>query len=376
MNYYAVQKVLDVIEKNDNPPDEDKFSSFLEHVQNNENLREFQSTIIPKLRDLYDMNNKNLIEELYRGLTTNNKLINEDVLHLIVTSMLNMDTKSEKYNAYIQNAHFAIKLLKIFIKFHRKIKARATNAYDYNEVEDKQETYGSTIIFYDKIAKTEYSTKEFQIKNCFIAYKWLMALYGIINHHDINTFEDININIKELMKYEKNIIKTEKFKEDQHYMFLQVKEKSNNFLNLGDWENSNRPGDWSLEEPTYTCLSFMNKNSVSKLIVQLKSYSTWRYVNKIEFFIIRYRYHKKYTNDYKAMYASLIDAVSEPVITPEDRLRNLEAHELFSMFLMERNNEAINDAKNIGVSKAYYKFMRDPRIFVTLPIYNANNLII
>ncbi|XP_025192475.1 uncharacterized protein LOC112592586, partial [Melanaphis sacchari] len=256
-----------------------------------------------------------------------------------------MDTKSEKYKANIQNVKMAIKLLEVFVMFHEKISFYTTN-YDYKNVERYYEKYGSLTILYDVIAKKkyDYSAKEFQIENCFIAYKWLMELYGIIiSPDDTKTLKDMNKNIQKLMEYEKEYLKREYFKEDQHYMFLQVKEISRGLLKLDNWENSIRPGDWSLGKSKFTCLSFTNKNDMLRLIEKLNSCSTWRYVNRIEFLIIRYRFHRKFTKNYNEMYTSLIDAVSEPVITSQDRLRNLEAHELFSMFLMECNKIAIKN---------------------------------
>ncbi|XP_025191467.1 uncharacterized protein LOC112591765 [Melanaphis sacchari] len=132
-------------------------------------------------------------------------------------------------------------------------------------------------------------------------------------------------------------------------------------LHLDDWENFNRPGDWILEKSKYTCLSRVNHRIIYKLLLKLHTFSTWRYVNKIEFLTILFRFHRKFTKNYDLMYSLIKDAVSEPVITPEDRLRNLEAHELFSMFLMERNEIAITKAKEIGASKAYNTFLRNPR---------------
>ncbi|XP_025202126.1 uncharacterized protein LOC112599430 [Melanaphis sacchari] len=134
-------------------------------------------------------------------------------------------------------------------------------------------------------------------------------------------------------------------------------------LQIDDWENFNRPGDWKLKKSKYSSLSnFISQRFMLDLILNLKKNLTCQYVNRIEFLIIRYRFHQKYTHNQVVMYGSLIDALSEPVITPEDRLRNLEAHELFSMFLMERNKIAITKAKKIGANQAYYKYSRNPRL--------------
>ncbi|XP_025191466.1 uncharacterized protein LOC112591763 [Melanaphis sacchari] len=109
MNFVANQAALTAIETYnetlDNPHNEDKLSLFLKHLNTNTRFTGFQLTVIPKLRVLYDMSKRNLIEELYQELTTHNQLINEDVLHLIVTSVLDMDTESEKYYANIQNVN-------------------------------------------------------------------------------------------------------------------------------------------------------------------------------------------------------------------------------------------------------------------------------
>ncbi|XP_025192184.1 uncharacterized protein LOC112592374 [Melanaphis sacchari] len=116
-------------------------------------------------------------------------------------------------------------------------------------------------------------------------------------------------------------------------------------LNLNDWENSNSPGEWIIKKSKFILLSIVNQYVMLNLILKLRKCSTWRYVNKIEFLTIRYRFYRRFTKNYDVMYSSIKDAVSEPVITPEDRLRNFEAHELFSMFLMERNDIAFKKAK-------------------------------
>ncbi|XP_025203839.1 uncharacterized protein LOC112600748 [Melanaphis sacchari] len=327
MNFFAIKWALETVQsfvtRDDEPHNDDEFSLFQKHVHDNVTLTGFQSTIIPKLRILYNMSKRNLIEELYQELTTHNQLIKEEVLHLILSSILDMDTKSEKYDANIQNANIAIKLLNVFVKFHKKINANTAKDYDYNEVENKQENYGSITIFYVKIAKKEYTTTEFQIKNCFIANKWLMELYGVVSksnqYNDENkaAYKNVYYNIMQLVNNEKKFLKSENFKDDQHFMFLKAKHMSKILLHLADWEKTNRPDGWNLNIPNFFKLTAMNKYNMLELLTKLQTDLKCPYINRIELLTIIFRYHRRFTKDYDAMYSIIKEAISESVITPE-----------------------------------------------------------
>ncbi|XP_025202884.1 uncharacterized protein LOC112599963, partial [Melanaphis sacchari] len=104
LNYFAIESTLTEVNKyiQEHDTDEfimDKFSIFEDYVKNNNDLFDLRLTTIPKLRILYDRSNTNFIKMLYEDLKMKNKIINENILYLILSSMLNMNTQPKQlYN--------------------------------------------------------------------------------------------------------------------------------------------------------------------------------------------------------------------------------------------------------------------------------------
>ncbi|XP_025196769.1 uncharacterized protein LOC112595687 [Melanaphis sacchari] len=348
---------------------------FQGYVNNNKDITDLQSTILPKLRILYGVRNRNLIQELYIELTKDDHIIEQDILHYIVSAAIDIDKESKTYEKNIENVKLAIKLLQAFVKSHSinlndmnsndKHKTNKANQ-EKNKTNKKKITNESSLeIDYDKISKTIY-TKETQINNIFIAYKWLIELNGILcSHSIINTYSASFVfaehNINTLAKNEKELLHTDHIKDDEHFMFLKAKRMSKLILSLNKWETANRPGGWILSGIpfNFTEMDKKTKETLQQLIY-LKNNSKCPYINRIEIFTLIFRFQWKLKLDYFAMYTSIKSAIYEIVVTPEDRWRNLEAHELFTMFLMERNELGIKLMNVLEITQVYNTFLMDP----------------
>ncbi|XP_060848097.1 uncharacterized protein LOC132927562 isoform X2 [Rhopalosiphum padi] len=372
---------------------------FKEYKTKNENL---MSKIIPKLHILHKLQNipkEKFIEDLHTELNKDNYMIQQDVLHLIMNAAIDIDTKSNNYETNIENVKLAIRLLNSYVKGQKKIlsntrKCEQENLEITNEManekpketidektkvtdedntektdEENLEKKESIKINYDEESTTKYLTAQ-RINNLFIAYKWLIELNGVLSNNSqsdiyqnglLNAIEDAN-NL--MIKY-KSVSDSIQLNVDEHFIYLKAKQKIKILIPLNDWEASNRSGDWKLSTNIFkkikVNLSFGEELIYDNLTFLESNYQNCLYINKIELYTLMFRYHRKYhQDDYDKMYEYIKKAMNEIVITPEDRIKNLEAHELFTMFLIDRNEVAIKKANVTDIKTVYNDFLKDP----------------
>ncbi|XP_026819514.1 uncharacterized protein LOC113558217 [Rhopalosiphum maidis] len=119
-------------------------------------------------------------------------------------------------------------------------------------------------------------------------------------------------------------------------------------VGLQKWENSTKPDGWILNETNIflvwskKAFTDIESECISQMLSQIHSDSP--FFNIIEVYTLLFRLHWM-KGDHESAKSFIESALYIPVITSEDRVRNLEAHELYSMFLMERNIAAINKSK-------------------------------
>lgn len=304
---------------------------------------QLESKITPKLRILYDLKNTDLKEAIQIVKLGHPHFIKEDVLHLIVTAALDID--SEVYQKNIEIVKYAIELLDGYVE---KLKTKTT---------------------------TTLYTQEQRIISLFIVYKWLMEMNGILE----NDSEDIKYQNKfvealdnAINLSENTLYSSYKFKADDHFRYLKAKQKNKTLLLPDDWEVSTRPGGWVsnkskkliLKLKNFLCFGDIKKGMIAKLC----SIHNFEYINKIELQTLKFRFIKL-SKHFVDMYNSIIEAITEIVITPEDRLKNLEAHELLTVFLMDRNTFAIDSMEeyNNDISEIYKALLADPEIYKEIP---------
>ncbi|XP_060848106.1 uncharacterized protein LOC132927573 [Rhopalosiphum padi] len=372
---------------------------FDEYKTKNTNL---MSKIIPKLHILHKLQNipkEKFIEDLYRELNKDNYMIQQDVLHLIMNAAIDIDTKSNNYETNIENVKLAIRLLNSYVKGQKKTlsntkkceqenleitnemanekpketideKTKVTDEDNTEETDkEKLEKKESIKINYDEESTTKYLTAQ-RINNLFIAYKWLIELNGVLsNNSKSNKYQNglLNAikNANNLMKYN-SVSDNINLNIDEHFNYLQAKQQIKILIPRNDWESSNRSGDWKLPRNIFENIkakfNFGNEFIHDKLTLLESNYDqTCLYINKIELYTLMFRYHRKYhQDDYDKMYEYIKKAINEIVITPEDRIKNLEAHELFTMFLMDRNEVAIKKANVTDINTLYNDFLKDP----------------
>ncbi|KAE9537020.1 hypothetical protein AGLY_006827 [Aphis glycines] len=294
---------------------------------------QLERKITPKLHILYYLKNKDLKKNLEDELSLNYHIIEEDVLHLIVTAALDID--SEMYQKNIENVKYAIKLLNSFVAH---LKNKDTTKY----------------------------TKEQRTENLFIVYKWLIEMNGILS----NNSQDQNYQKKfiEALKNAANLsLNSNNFKNDDHFKYLKAKRKNKILLLPYDWEVSTRPGGWFLRKANKIKLKFKNCCVLGDIKCDMYSklfcIQRFKYINRIELQILKFRC-KEPRKEFVETYDFIIKAITEIVITPEDRLKNLEAHELFTVFLMDRNESAIDSMEkyNNDISAIYKDLLMDPEL--------------
>ncbi|KAE9522519.1 hypothetical protein AGLY_017084 [Aphis glycines] len=370
LNYEATKLALEIvkpcIDLTTSSSHTDECSKFQEYI-------DLESIIISKLRILHDLEKENLIKKLEKELTTNNHIIEQNVLHSIVTAAIDIDTNSNKYITNLEHVKKAIDLLDTYVKYH-DTRLSNLNQDENSNVRSKRTTMNKFSLelfnenqWFKTFANTIHTTDE-KLNNLFIAYKWLIELNGVVVENDLQTYEqqkEYLDKIKKLVFVEKELFETEKIKTDVHYMYLQTKLESKSLLSRYDWEASNRPSGWILSMPSTTKSKNKNidqstaKKMIKKLLYLLDNFEC-PYINIIEIFTIIFRYFWILQLDYVAMYASIKSAIAEIVVTPEDHLRNLEAHELLTMYLVERNELGIKMANVLDVGKVYKTFLLDP----------------
>ncbi|XP_026821166.1 uncharacterized protein LOC113559621 isoform X2 [Rhopalosiphum maidis] len=366
----------------------EKCRLFDEYKKKNINLT---LKIIPKLHILHKLQNtlkEKFIEDLHTKLMKDNYTINQDVLHLIKNAAIEIDTKSNNYQTNIENVKLAIRLLNSYVE-DKKItisdtkKCKQKNLKIINEManekpketieenleetdEKKPEKKESIEINYDEESTTKCLTTQI-INNLFIAYKWLIELNGVLsNNSESDVYQNDLLNA---MTEADNLIRSypdNNFKIDEHFIYLKAKKQINIKIPRNNWEASNRPGDWKIStnilKKIQVKLTYDNE-FISDNLTSLGSYNNliFPYINKIELYTLIFRFYwKYYPNDYDKMYEYIKMAINEIVITPEDRLKNLEAHELFTVFLMERNAAAITKANTTNNKIVCSDFLKSP----------------
>ncbi|XP_027849164.2 uncharacterized protein LOC114128775 isoform X2 [Aphis gossypii] len=371
LNYEATKLALEIvkpcIDLTTSSSHTDECSKFQEYI-------DLESIIISKLRILHDLEKEKLIEKLIKELTTNNHIIEQNVLHSIVTAAIDIDTDSDKYKTNLKNVKKAIELLDTYVEYYdrnlqvnNEIEDEKSNVISKRTTENKFSTLLTKEQLLKKLANTIHTTDE-NVNNLFIAYKWLMELNGVVVGNDLQTDDrkkEYLDKIKKLASEEKRLLCTESIKTDAHYMYLKTKLESKSLLSRYDWEASNRPSGWISSMPSTTKSKNKNidqskaKKMIKKLIYLLDKFEC-PYINMIEIFTIIFRYFWILQLDYVAMYQSIKSAITEIVVTPEDHLRNFEANELLTMYLVQRNEFGIKMANVIDVGKVYKTFLLDP----------------
>ncbi|XP_050062261.1 uncharacterized protein LOC126551913 [Aphis gossypii] len=356
LNYKATQLALDhivkpCIEMTDYNED---MCKELNKYNSNTEITSIESTIINKLHFLYNMNTADVIAMLKTELTTDNHIINENVLHLILSTVLDININTASYNYKIHLSKFdeAMELLIDYTKFQD----------EKNKIKKKD----------NQLAKTIYNNISEKVKNLFIAYKWLMELFEVKSDHSESCtytplLNEAKNNADRMAFKFKDVSGNEQLVNDEHFIYLKAKQKSKVLLSIDNWELSNTPGGWIRDTPNKTILKYFDKteikeNDIFEQLKKLRDNSKSPYINRIELFTIIFRYLWKLKQDYVAMYTSIQSAISEIVVTPEDRLRNLEAHELFTMYLMDRNEVGIKLSNVLDIGQVYNTFLINPEI--------------
>ncbi|XP_050062263.1 uncharacterized protein LOC114120731 isoform X3 [Aphis gossypii] len=150
---------------------------------------QLEQKITPKLRILYDLKNKDLKEKLKEELSLNYHIIEQDVLHLIVTAALDID--SEIYQKNIENVKHAIESLNDFVKH---LKKKDTKNY----------------------------TEQQRTKNLFIVYKWLIEMNGILSLSQDKNYQK---QFEEALQKATNLSSNSSynFRSDDHFKYLKAK---------------------------------------------------------------------------------------------------------------------------------------------------------
>ncbi|XP_025192757.1 uncharacterized protein LOC112592829 [Melanaphis sacchari] len=380
LNFKATELALETIGSCINLTDDslnlENCYDFQEYVNNNKDITDLQSTIIPKLQILYSIRNRNLIQELYIELTKDDHIIEQDILHFIVSAVIDIDKKSENYEKNIENVKHAIQLLKAYVKGHHKnlskenndqqkyliMKKKSTREIEEDTTKEKK----PIIINFAEVSSAKYTEKN-KINNLFIAYKWLMEMNEVLINNSFsislsNDFSEAKKNIYQLARDEKRILDTENIMSDEHFMYLKVKRESKILLPPDDWKHNDLSNWYQQITMQFNSSPIQNDSYrfMAEKFMYLKNNSKCPYINKIEMSTTIFKCYWKLKLDYISMYTYIKRAITEIVITPEDRLRNLEAHELFTELLMERNEIGIKMANELKVNQVYNTFLLDP----------------
>ncbi|KAL5236799.1 hypothetical protein ACI65C_004209 [Semiaphis heraclei] len=364
LNYDAKEKAIEMIEPCLNVDVNSFGSELCQELRNlKANNRVLDRIIITKLEK--ESYNKNPMNEFYNSIKSeNNCEINQNALHTIVTNAIDfMDNESDKYK-----------------KTNEDIKLGIYSAEDSeNKSEENFKEYSTEInnnYDLEAVKNTAFSYNGIGFKNIINAYKWLAELNGVLcNDMEENISEyqkALKLNIDKARKFETKYSGNLKFiKYDQHLAYLTHKWKAKILLPRSRWEVSIWPGDWiPPKKNNYDKLKLQIKNittlkddhqEILKYLIYLKSDKICEYINRIEINILLYRTLKYLEpHNYSEMYKYIKQAIDEVVITAEDRVRNLEAHELFSMYLMERNNYAIKKGIGLSPDEVYKKYLEPP----------------
>ncbi|XP_050062376.1 uncharacterized protein LOC114126139 isoform X1 [Aphis gossypii] len=379
LNYKATQLALNHIVKPciDMTDYNEDMCEKLKNYNSNTGITSIESTIIDKLYFLYNMDT-DVIAMLKTELTTDNHIIDQNKLHVIVSASLDINIESEIYFINLNNSSQAIALLIAYTEVHeKKIIKEDEQKKSKNKKSNvtakmrKSKKFDSNEQLYNQFTSTKYTTYEI-LNNLFIAYKWLMELFAVQSNNSqfrlyTSKFNQAKNNANIVASKEKELLGSELLVNDEHFIYLKAKQKSKVLLSSDKWEPSNRPGGWVQDRSSKTILKYFDpteikKNDILEPLIKLRDNSKSPYINRIEIFTIIFRYHWKLKQDYVAMYTSIKSAISEIVVTPEDRLRNLEAHELFTMYLMDRNEVGIKLSNVLDIGQVYNTFLINPEI--------------
>eukprot|EP00102_Acyrthosiphon_pisum_P012310 XP_008181410.1 PREDICTED: uncharacterized protein LOC100576058 [Acyrthosiphon pisum] len=215
----------------------------------------------------------------------------------------------------------------------------------------------------DSLSNLTYSMPDKKAMNVFIAYKWLAELYGVLcdtSNHSRKYQEILKEYIGLADEFSKNIGGN-----DDHLKYLKNKQDAKILLANNSWEVNSWPGGWNFSnlktETSKTLDTYMNekKSNMLKDLNSLRNKSNCPYINKIEINILLYRLYVMDSdkNKYKELYQYLAKAIYEEVITSEDRARNMEAHELLSMYLMIQNRHLIEETKTESIYEWITQYM-------------------
>ncbi|CAI6359789.1 unnamed protein product [Macrosiphum euphorbiae] len=283
----------------------------------------FREIIIPKLKNVFRAkHDKDIIMKLICNLSTKDAIISERLLHVIVTSSIDLaELEPSNYKKHIKTVKSAIEVLEYFVKVlvdkkeNNKTETDSKSEFEDDDTDDFiEENYTEKMV--ELLSNLTYSTNHQEMTNVFIAYKWLAELYGVLcdNSNHLTKYQ------KRLNKY---ILLAEKINgNDDHLKYLKNKQDAKILLANNSWEVNSWLGGWyfsNLKTETSKILDTSEKGEKSKILYVMDSVK----------------------NDYEQMYRYLNCAINEIVITSEDRTRNMEAHELFSMYLMIANRHEI-----------------------------------
>eukprot|EP00102_Acyrthosiphon_pisum_P021396 XP_016658606.1 PREDICTED: uncharacterized protein LOC100570038 isoform X2 [Acyrthosiphon pisum] len=306
----------------------------------------FREIIIPRLKNVYyAMHDKDIIMKLIFNLSTKDAIINERILHVIVTSAIDIaELDQSKYITHIKTIKTAIKVLRNFVKVFVVEKEKSEK--NKTEKDNKCESEEIETEYYSEkmVELLSNSTPDKKTKNVFIAYKWLAELYGVLCDPS-NHLTKYQRRLKLYIGLADKIIDGN----DDHLKYLKNKQDAKILLANNSWEVNSWPGGWNfsnLKTETSKILdTYTNekKSNMLKDLNSLRNKSKCPYVNKIEINILLYRLYVMDSdkNEYKELHQYLAKAINEVVITSEDRARNMEAHELLSMYLMIQNRHSI-----------------------------------
>ncbi|XP_029341804.1 uncharacterized protein LOC100572375 [Acyrthosiphon pisum] len=292
-------------------------------------------TIIPKLTTEHyaERHKQNPIKELYISLSTPDMMINEKILHVIVTAAIDyIDTNSNKYKKIKENIKLAIK----FLKHYAEGQEQKLNDEEKTYILDEENIPEQDVINYDTkehmdvVYNTYYSNKDIRIKNIFIAFKWLAELNGVLSNNSETDILQYQIELKSSIDKATKFVKGYDciFYNEDHLNYLRVKRKAKILAPISRWEASNWAGGWISSKRNKITLKMLNCTTLNDKQIEI-------YVNMM------------YPAEYDTMYSYIKDAIDEVVISSEDRVRNMEAHELFSKYLMQRNRNAIEKVNHL-----------------------------
>ncbi|XP_022165173.1 uncharacterized protein LOC111030122, partial [Myzus persicae] len=194
-----------------------------------------------------------------------------------------------------------------------------------------------------KVYNLKYSSTKDKMRDMFIAYKWLAELNGALCNSDEHYPKELKHYIELAGMCFKSLLDLEEIKDDDHLRYLKYKRDAKIILANNSFEVLVWPGGWHFSN-LYTSATTSEQSIVFNELHSLRN-SDCPYINKIELNILLYRLYIVMNTPnrvyYNQMYSFIKSAIDNVVVTAEDRARNLEAHELFSMFLMMRNSNAI-----------------------------------